>query len=345
MAQINITILGLQRIGASLGLALKAYMKSSGAQHQFTIVGSDEDRETMKTARTMGAIDQEVRDPAQAVEKAQIVLSTLPYHLTKDLFEAIGPELQPGTVVFDFSPLKEMPIKWSNQYFRKGSDGKTEAYLVGVTAMINPEYLHDARTGVDSARADMFKDGTLVISPAASCPEEAVRLATELASLLDLRTHFVDSAEHDVLMAAMESLPVLAQLALFRSISASAGWGDSQKLGNLAFSLATHRLATDEPETIGKLSAHNKESTVRALETMAYQLTELAKLIRSGDAETVAEAFSESAEKYRQWQFARTRNKWGDEPEMPNVERTNLLGNFGLLRGGKDKHDKAKNKR
>ncbi len=86
MAQVNVTIIGLQQLGLSFGLAIKRLMKAPNAQHTFTITGSDEENDRIKAARTLGAIDQETRDPADSVAKADLVIMTSPYALTQRLF-------------------------------------------------------------------------------------------------------------------------------------------------------------------------------------------------------------------------------------------------------------------
>src|SRR5258706_2226901 len=154
MARVNVTLIGLQRMGASLGMALKRHSKGPDAQHEFVITGSDENRDMMKAASAMGAIDQEIRDPGNAVEKADIVIVSMPYSMVKDIFSIIGPVLKPGAVVIDLSPLKLPSIAWARQYFRKDNDGKPEAYVIGVTPLINADYLQDPREGIEAARED-----------------------------------------------------------------------------------------------------------------------------------------------------------------------------------------------
>ncbi|MEP7287719.1 MAG: prephenate dehydrogenase [Chloroflexota bacterium] len=343
MAQVNVTIIGLQRIGASMGLALKRLSKSPSTSHEFVITGSDENRETLKTARTMGAIDQDVRDPGQAVQQADIVLLASPYGLVKDMLEVIGPELKPGAVVIDFSPLKLPSIAWAQQYFRKGK-GAAEAYLVGVTPLINPDYLNDPREGIEAARADMFDRGSLIVSPAPTCPEEAVQLAAELTTLLGLKVHFTDPAEHDGIVAAMENLPVLLHMALFRSVSGSPAWNDLQRLGNPLFALATYRLGTDKPEDVAAFVEHNRKNTIRVLEAMTTTLTEITDLLRDADAETIAEAFAASSEQYQRWQTTRAKNKWDEADELPRIQSPGLLGSFGgmLKLGGRKSSDERR---
>jgi prephenate dehydrogenase len=329
MARVNLTIIGLQRLGASFGLALKRQMKAPDAQHEFVITGSDEDQAAMDEALKLGAIDKKVRDLASAVEQADLVILASRHGLTEDIFRAIGPSLKPGAVVMDTSPLKLAAIGWAKKHFRRGSSGEYEAYLVGVTPIVNPDYLADPRGETDAAQADLFDKGQLVISPAADCPQEAVQLVADLASLLDLKVHFTDPAEHDGLVAAMENLPALIQLGLFRSLSTSSAWGDLQRLSNPRFALATYLLEQGSPEDFALPIHENRENTIRALETLIGTLDEVRDVLLTGDDLMLQQAFSDAMQRYERWQVARRRNDWGDQPEAPQLPSGNLLG--GLL--------------
>lgn len=323
MAQVNVTIIGLQQLGLSLGLALKRLSRVPNAQHTFTITGSDEEVDTLKTARTMGAIDLDLRDPADSVAKADLVFMTSPYALTKDLFSVVGPALKPGAVVADFSPLKLPSIAWARDYFRKSKEGKAEAYLVGVTAVINPEYLNEME---EAAHEDLFDNGVFVVSPAPNAPEEAISLIVDLADLMGVKVHFTDPTEHDGITAAMEGLPQLLQVILFRSLHGSPSWDDLQRLGNPAFGLATFRLSRDAPDNLAALVANNRGNTVRVLESVSGTIEAMLDLIRNSDEETLSEAFSDTAEGYNRWLNARRKNKWREDESQQEIQRPNLLG-------------------
>jgi len=344
MAQVNVTIIGLQQLGLSFGLAIKRLMKAPNAQHTFTITGSDEESDTIKAARTLGAIDQETRDPADSVEKADLVFVTAPYALTKDLFSVVGPALKPGAVVADLSPLKLPSITWARDYFRKGQDGKSQAYLVGLTAVINPEYLTEME---ETAHDDLFDNGVFVLSPAPNCPEEAISLLVDLAELMGVKVHFTDPAEHDGIAAAMEGLPQLLQMILFRSLKEASSWDDLQRLGNPAFGLATFRLTRDVSDNLAAFVANNRGNTVRVLETVNGTITAMLDLIRSADEATLTEAFSDSAEGYNRWLTARRKNKWREDEQQEAIQRPNLLGPlFGnALRFGRKPTDDQSSKK
>jgi prephenate dehydrogenase len=340
MARVNVTLIGLQRIGASLGLALKRHMKTSDAQHEFFITGSDENRDSMRTATSLGAIDHETRDPAEAAEKADVVFVSTRYGITKDIFSIIGPVLKAGAVVVDLSPLKVPSIAWAKQHFRKSSEGNPEAYLVGITPLVNADYLTDTRLTSDAARADMFDQAGLIISPAANCPEEAVQLVADIADVIGLKVHFTDPAEHDTMIAAMETVPLLLNMALFRSVVGSSGWEDLQRFGNLPFALGTYRLFTDKPEDVAALMEHNRSDVIRALESLIASLREVTDLVHTTDAETVGDAFATTSEQYMKWRVARFTNKWKEDLDLPSAPSAGLLGPFvGKFRFGGNKSE------
>jgi prephenate dehydrogenase len=331
MAKVNVTIIGLHRLGASLGLALKRLMKDPGQKHEFVVVGSDETPSVLDAALKLGAIDQKVRDLEAAVEKADLVFVTAPYSLVSDIFSIIGPALKAGAVVIDTSPLKLAAIDQAKKHFRRNKDGEYEAYLVGVTPILNPEHLEGLRGDTESARADLFDNGQIIISPASDAPEEAVQLIADLAGLLNVRAHFVDPAEHDGLVAAMEQVPALLQLAFFRSLNTSKAWGDLQRMGNPRFSLATYLLAQEAPEDLAQPIVRNRDNVVRALETLIGALDEIRDVLVSGDELTLEQAFTDASRRYERWQAARRKNNWGDQVEPPALPSTGLMGSLGSM--------------
>ncbi len=331
MAQVNVAIIGLQRLGTSFGMAVKRLNESPAIKHQFTVVGSDKDQEAMKTARALGAIDQEIRELEGVVEKADLVFVASPYSMIADIFSVIGPAMKPGAVVIDASPLKQPSIGWANEYFRRNPNGQPEAYLVGVTLVINPEHLVDARSGTDAAHADLFDKGSIIISPSADCPEEAVQLVVELADLMDLQVRFVDPVEHDGMVAGMEGLPLLLQLGLFRTLSASQSWSDLQRLSNPSFSLATYRLAQEKPEDLSTMIEQNRQNLQRVLDNLIGDLTEIRGILDSGDETTIEQLFADAVDRYERWQIARQSNRWREVSDAPPIRPTGIMGTVGSV--------------
>lgn len=335
MAQVNFTIVGLGKIGGSFGLALKAYSKLPNAEHQFTITGYDGTAALIDQAVKLGVIDRGERSLTASVEKADLVFLDLPYHDVENALQLIGDSLKPGAVVMDASPLKMPSIQWAQSHFRANAEGEPEAYLVGVHLLVNADHLADHRDTLDAARADLFNGGLMIIAPAASCPQEAVQLVADVATLLGIKQHFADPVEHDGILTAMESLPLLLQLALFRSLSSSKSWEDLRWMGNTAFYLGTYQLGQGDAEALGKQLYQSRDSLLRRLDDTLDTLTELRDVLRSGDELAIGEAFDRSMTAYSKWERTRRSNEWLPMPETPvPTEGMRLLG--GLF-GRKDK--------
>jgi prephenate dehydrogenase len=335
MAQVNFTVVGLGKMGASMGLALKAYSKQPGNEHQFSVTGYDGTPSLLDQATKLGAIDRGERNLAAAAQKADLVFLDLPFQDVEKALQVIGEVLKPGAVVMDASLLKEPSIQWAKTHFRRVNDKDTEAYLVGVHLLLNPVRLGDPRDTLDAASADLFTNGLMIISPSTTCPEEAVQLVADVASLLGLKQHFADPHEHDSIIAAMEGLPLLLQLALFRALSRSQSWDDLRWMGNTAFYLGTYQLGQLEPESAGKLAHLSREALVRRLDDTLASLTELRDVLRSGDELTISEAFDSASSAYAKWDRARHTNEWLPLPAIPAPGEGVRL--FGGLFGRKKK--------
>ncbi|MBX3065406.1 MAG: prephenate dehydrogenase/arogenate dehydrogenase family protein [Anaerolineae bacterium] len=315
MAQVNVTIIGLGKVGASMGLALKALNKQAGAEHQFTIVGHDGTPSLLDQAQKIGAVDRTERNLANSVEKADLVFIDLPFHQVETALMQIADSLKAGAVVIDASPLKMPPIQWAKKHFRRASSGGAETYLVGVRPLFNPALVGDHRDDVEAASADLFSGGVMVIAPAADCPEEAVQLVADLCAMLGIKAHFADPAELDGIAAAMESLPLLLQLALFRGLNKSKSWDDLRWLGNTAFFLGTYQIGQADAEAMGKLLHQSREPLLRRLDEAMDVMRELREVLESGDELAIAEAFDEASNAYAKWDKARHNNDWVQLPD------------------------------
>ncbi len=329
MAEIHVAIIGLERLGASLGLALKRYAQSKDARHTFIVTGSDERSYNEKTAKAKGAVDGNARSPIAAAEKAQIVALTAPYYQVEDFYRAAGPALKPGVVVLDFSALKKPSIQWAAEHLPH--DPELAAYMVGLTAVLNPEVLYDPTPEIEGAREDLFDRGTVIVTPSADCPSEAVELAVEFARIIGAEPHFMDPDEHDGLAAATEGLPVLVGAAVFRSLSNADGWADLRRLTNPAFGLMTHGLRFQHADSLWALLHYNRQNTARYLTSLIETLEALRdSLEQDEDGLEMEAALVRAAEKYKEWEGQRFANIWEKSETQSSVS---MAGAFSSVTG------------
>ncbi len=347
MAAITVAVIGLNRVGASVGLAIKRYMKNPGAEHQITIVGADESAEVRNIAKKKEMIDVDARNVGAAVEVADLVFLAIPYGKYDEYYEAIGQDVKHGAVIIDFSPLKQRGVERAYKYLPR-EDGDLAAFAVGSTAILNPTYMYETATGIEAARADLFEKGTMILSPDAKIRGEAIQLVADFSALLGMTAHFTDPAEHDGLIAAMEALPLLSNLALFRCVNRSAAWDDLKRMGTPVFGLASSGLAHYTAEDAATTLRGNRDHTLRYLNNLIDTLTELRELVKSDDIDLLAEAFSESRDEHEAWLAERGKAVWNapvddDQDErvtMGSMLRKRLFGNLGNLVGKKEDRNK-----
>ncbi|MBI4771619.1 MAG: prephenate dehydrogenase, partial [Chloroflexi bacterium] len=212
---IQITIIGLGRIGASMGLALR---RNAGAN--FTVVGHDREPTAAGHAERAGAVSRVEWNLPRACEAADVLLLALPLNEIRETLALAAPHLKSGAVALDTAPLKLPVLQWAAELL---PDGR---YFVGANPLLNPERLHDWENGPAAARADLFEGGLLALIPPREAPPEALKLGHDLAYLLGAAPFFLEPAEHDSLMASADALPGLLAVALIRAASASPGWRD-----------------------------------------------------------------------------------------------------------------------
>ena len=114
---------------------------------------------------------------------------------------------------------------------------------------------------------------------------------------------FLDAAEHDGLMTAVEHLPSLIGVALVRTMSEQHSWRELRKLAGSAFRQASAG-AEDDPDGLKDNYLENKEMLLRWIDSYAAQLGQLRALIASEDEdadEQLAEAIDEAVVARTNW--------------------------------------------
>jgi prephenate dehydrogenase len=341
MADISIAILGLGRVGASVGLALKRYNTRSDRAHQFRITGYGANNAQIRDAQKLNACDNIARDAVEAVRGKDIVIVTLPYSEVQGAYQYIGPELRLGAVVMDFSAFKQPSLDWAKKYMREG------AHLIGVTPLVNPKYVFDAVDETQRATADLFDDGALMLVPSVTCIPEAIDLGRDFAEVLGATSQFSDPGENDSLMAATEALPAFLGLAYYMTLYNSQGWGDVQKFTNPAFGQLTHHLFDTHPDDLRDLWLSNRDSLLRYTDELMVTLRSLRRVLSDNDQAALEAAVGGASAEYEKWYNRRLKLDWDQEP-IPTETRgpdimSALFGGYlaNRLRGKQDENSES----
>lgn len=311
----QITVLGLNRVGISIGLAL------AGHKDQVVRVGNDREISLARHAEKIGAFDKVVINLHSAVENADVVVLALPVDEIEPTLTSIAESLKPGAVVVDTSPIKVAVMEQAVRLLG------TDRYFVTLTPAINPEYLDESANGVEAAHADLFKNSVMVITSPRETHSGVIQLATDLATLVGGTPFFVDPHEADGLVAANDILPTLLAAALLNSVTSQPGWREGRKLAGRAFAKSTHPI--DEPgetKMPGTAALMNRENVLRVLDNLIGSLQQLRRLIDQREDEALHEYLLQARQSRELWLKQREKSDW-NVTVAPTTESTvDILG-------------------
>jgi len=310
---IQITIIGLGQIGASIGLALKAH------KLDFRIMGHDKDPGAAKEAQKLGAVDEIKYNLPASVENAKIIILALPFDGIRETLEVIRPDLQEGALILDTAPSKSAVAALVRENVPPGR------YYVGLTPAINPIYLHDTEVGVKAARADLFNKGLMVVNAPLGTPENVFNLTMDLVTLFGAMPLLMDLAEADGVFAAIHLLPQLAASALLGSTVDQPGWLEARKLAGRPYATVTS--GAPEPAEAPALRdavLGNRENIVRLLNTYLTALVELRDEIEDNDRDALTKRLAAAAQGRESWITERFLADW-----VQNEGSTIDLPSFG----------------
>lgn len=305
---IHLTVIGLNQIGASIGLAIKASSKP------ITCTGTDLDISNERKALKMGAFDRVVHNLHEAVESADIVVLCLPVDDVRKTLEVIAPSLKPGAVVLDTSALKSAAHNWAASIFTE------DQHLVSFYPNLNPAYLEEREHDLDHAHADLFQKSVVMIGASEKTHPDAVRLATDFSTLLGARPYFSDLVEAEGLTALVHHLPQVSSVALFNAIESQPGWREGRKIAGSVFLDSLSPLENlDERKDFGLAFLMNSENTVRVIDAYIEELYRLREMIARQDAESLQKTIESAVDGRILWFNKRQTHDWEhvSSPEMP----------------------------
>lgn len=320
----TIVVIGLNQQGASIGLRFKEKLPD------LEVVGHDRDRDAMRTAKEMGAIDRAELNLVSAAAAGDILIVTVPFSEMKKTLQSIAKGVQDHAVVIDFSPLKKPVQKWADLYLTSG-------HYVSAMPIVSVEGAHDLRRGPEAGSANLFHNSIMALMPGPKVDEGAVQTAQQIGHILGAEPFFVDMEEFDIYAQALQTLPSLMGAAYFRALTSATGWQDMKRMANRSFLLATEGLGGEED--VAQMTFQNKTAVIHWLDTLVEYLLEMRRWVQGGDQETLAALLKELNIQRDQWQHERNTNDW-QEGAPPKIENRGMMeqlfGSFGARRIRRD---------
>lgn len=323
----EVFLVGLDRVNASIGLALQH------AQGEVQRTGYDPDKQLARKSQAMGAVDQLVSHPRNAIKNADLILFSLPPGEAEVYLENLGSSIKAGAVVMETSPMK------ASFFDSAGGTLPEGASAIGITPIIGSDELLASNPDLVEPRQDLFEGGTLAIVAPPQASEEALAVSVNLATLLGAEPFFIGLDEHDAAMVASEDLPPLLSAALMRAATEAPLWRELQRLAGATFAMATELSAKQNPEQFRKRFEPNRAKILAKLDMVSAEIEALRELVAEASGEDIERYLEEAEQSRHAWLQARKRANWAAE-EMDSRSSTGMsfFGNlFGIRPRDKDK--------
>ena len=248
----RIAFLGFGLIGGSIALALRA----AGSRAHLAAWTPSGDGAT--AGLRAGVIDAAPKTAAAAIDGADLViLAGPPMAVLAGLDELSGPlrgSLARHAVITDVASTKAIIVARAEDLGLP---------FVGGHPMAGRE-----TSGFGAAAADLFHDRPWVVIPASGAPKRGGDMVEALARAVGARPVVMSAIEHDLAVAAISHLPLVAAAALVESVAgdqsawpaagalAAGGWRDMTRLARGDPAMGGDILATNARPVAGALRGY-----------------------------------------------------------------------------------------
>ena len=326
MAKPKLTIIGLGRTGASLGLALKAEALS------FELVGHDKDSETAGIARKAGAVDKTEWNLHNAYADANMVILAVPFGELAELFALMKDELKPGCTLLCLTKTMQPTLDLAADL------------LPASVQVITADPILTGMGDLPGDRADLFEEAIFCIAPSLTASEPAVELCTNLITRIKAQPLFIDPVEHDGVVAGVEQLPRLMAMILMRMMGQGDGWRDGKKLAGRQFAQSTEMSAS--PSQMSSSLTANRANIQRWMSELQAEMDVWAQALAPGNEEELTGLLEEAVDLRLRWEHEVKLKEWDERRQMlresakrdePSLMRQMFMGNIFGGRRGADK--------
>lgn len=314
----TVGIIGLKRVGASIGLALKA------SPLELDIIGYDPySGQARKAKDEFKAIDDSKWSIGKTADAADILILAGEAVDQESTLKTIGNRIKEHTLVIDLTGNKADGLAWAKENLAQG-------YYIGGHIVLAAEKLTDTRAGIEAAQADLFYNSVFCLTPSADLDEKAIETAVTLGRLLGATPYFLEPEEFDHLLQGVETVPGLLAAAMFSVVENAGGGRDMLRFAGQSFAQSVQPL--EKSNDIANMAMRNQAATLRWLDALITELGTIRGWVADGETDLMNSTFDGLDLKRAEWLQERAKNQWGGEEdeqiETPSLIK-NFFGNFG----------------
>jgi 3-phosphoshikimate 1-carboxyvinyltransferase len=278
----RLVVIGLGLIGSSLALAAR----NAGLATQ--VVGISRRSSTLDLAVELGVIDrpeQSLAAIAPELGAGDLVVIGVPTLTVPAILKECAELLSDQVTITDVASVKGSVMAAAMDIY-----GHLPTQLVPGHPIAGSE-----KSGVTAAKADLFKDHRVILTPHADSGESHVRLVENLWQSVGARVSSMDVQEHDEVLAATSHLPHFLAYSLVDTL---ASMHDNREIFRYAaggFRDFT-RIAASDPIMWRDIALANRQAILTVLDQIMDNFSEMRSAIDKGDETYLMDVFTRARE-------------------------------------------------
>lgn len=269
----KVAVIGLGLIGGSLALELKK-------RFDWTVIGVDSDKYHAEKALELGIVD-EISD-FSITKTVDVVVLAIPVNYAPQLVSDVLDAVKEDALVFDVGSTKENICKKVVKHSKRVN-------FVAVHPIAGTEF-----SGPEAAIYNLFDGKVNIICDRELSSNESVEKTLAIFEALNMRTIFMNSAEHDKHIAYVSHLSHISSFMLGKTVLEIEK--DEKNIFDMAGSgfESTVRLAKSSPKMWSPIFVENKKNILTSLDEFIKNLNEFRDLIVNEETEELQNSMEET---------------------------------------------------
>ncbi len=280
----RLAVIGVGLIGGSFALAMRE------AAREVQVVGYDRDEINLAAARHLGVVNNVVHDAATAVREADMVMIAVPVGQFETVLHEIVPALSATAVVTDVGSTKGSVVRAARAIL-----GPAFERFVPGHPIAGAEH-----SGVRAARADLFRDRSVVLTPVDEGHELPHQIMRKCWEACGAHVEEMSVARHDAIFGVVSHLPHLLSFALVYDIATRVDADTFFRFAASGFRDFT-RIAGSSPEMWRDIGLANRDVLLLEIARYREHLDRLSELLTQQDGAALEEFFRVAREARRGW--------------------------------------------
>lgn len=271
----NVCIIGLGLLGASLGMALRG----KGIHRTGWARRSDIRRAALNT----DVVDEVADTAQQAVSDADIVVLAMPVPQILEYMSTLADSMKSGAILTDIGSIKHKMMTHANAVL---SD---KISFIGSHPMAGTE-----KSGFYAAFPTLYENADVFVTPDKNATQEQINSVFELWKAVGGHPSVIDSAHHDAIVARTSHvLHVLASALTSGILDARDPQTELELFRGCATGFRdTCRIASSNPQMWREIVEHNKDAVLDALKEFDQVYNKFKQAIESNDFDAFEKYFA-----------------------------------------------------